>query len=160
MSFRNNLGWTYGRTDGHDLLPRCVVASKIPLDLALTSVYFSSRFPRSVSFRFISSSILPAHFLMLPALFFAVCLSDFVFVSLSDFLLVCLSVSFSPYDTELVLVEKRSQYTYKLIYLSVLQVKYFSVSILALTYVNNHTNRFHGHQRSKSMVSKGENKQN
>ena len=66
----------------------------------------------------------------------------------------------TQYDTELVLVEKRSQYTYKLIYLSVLQVKYFSVSILALTYVNNHTNRFHGHQRSKSVVSNGKYKQN
>ena len=64
------------------------------------------------------------------------------------------------YDTELVLVEKRSQYTYKLIYLSVLQVKYFSVSILALTYVNNHINRFHGHQPPKNMVLKGKNKQN
>ena len=64
------------------------------------------------------------------------------------------------YDTELVIVEKLSQYTYRPIYLSVLQVKYFSVSILALTYVNNYMNRFHGHQRAKSMVSKGKNKQN
>ena len=66
----------------------------------------------------------------------------------------------AKYDTELVLVEKLSQYTYRPICLFVLQVKYFSVSMLALTYVNNDMNRFHGHQRAKSMVSKGKNKQN
>ena len=66
----------------------------------------------------------------------------------------------SGYDAELVLVEKLSQYTYRPIYLSVLQVKYFSVSILALKYINKHINRFHGHQSSKSMVSKGKSKQN
>ena len=64
------------------------------------------------------------------------------------------------HDTELVFVEKLSQYTYRPIYPSVLQVKYFSVSTLALTYVNNYMNRFHGHKRANSMVSTGKNKQN
>ena len=64
------------------------------------------------------------------------------------------------YDTELVFVEKLSQYTYRPIYPSVLQVKYFSVSTLALTYVNNYMNRFHGHKRANSMVLTGKNKQN
>ena len=49
------------------------------------------------------------------------------------------------YDAEFVLVEKLSQYTYRPIYLSVLQVKYDSVIILALLYSNDNINRFHGH---------------
>ena len=97
-----------------------------------------------------------------------------VFLFFSPFLLFYVSSFFSrstvavfmendevlSYDSELALLEKLSQSTYRPIYLSVLQVEYFSVSILALTYINNHINRFHGHQRSKSMVSKGKNKQN
>ena len=35
-----------------------------------------------------------------------------------------------------------------------------TVSTLALTYVNNYMNQFHGHKRANSMVLTGKNKQN